>query len=37
MYEKMPFYGNPRMTVELQNMGYKVNHKHVRRLRKELG
>jgi putative transposase len=37
MYEKMPFYGNPRMTVELQNMGYKVNHKHVHRLRKELG
>jgi hypothetical protein len=24
MYGKLPFYGNPRMTVELQNMGYKV-------------
>jgi putative transposase len=37
MYKELPFYGNPRMTVELQNMGYKVNHKHVRRLRMELG
>jgi len=37
MYETLPFYGNPRMTEGLQRMGYKVNHKHVRRLRRELG
>ena len=37
MYMEMPFYGVPRATVALQKMGYKVNHKHVRRLRKEMG
>lgn len=37
LYEKYPFYGVPRITVELQRMKYKVNHKRVRRLRKELG
>ena len=37
MYIKTPFYGNPRMTEALNQMGYKINHKHVHRLRKELG
>lgn len=34
---KTPFYGTPRTTRLLQKMGYKVNHKRVWRLRKELG
>ena len=34
---KTPFYGTPRTTKLLQKMGYKVNHKRVWRLRKELG
>lgn len=37
MYIRTPFYGNPRMTEELKQMGYNVNHKRVHRLRKELG
>ena len=37
MYLRTPFYGTPRATAELQRMGYEVNHKHVRRLRRELG
>lgn len=37
MYLRTPFYGTPRATAELQRMGYDVNHKHVRRLRRELG
>jgi len=31
MYIDLPFYGVPRATAALQKMGYKVNHKHVRR------
>ncbi len=37
LYEKWPFYGVPLMTVELNRMKYRVNHKRVRRLRRELG
>ena len=37
MYIDLPFYGVPRATAALQKMGYQVNHKHVRRLRKEMG
>ena len=37
MYLKTPFYGNPRMTAKLKQMGYNVNHKRVHRLRAELG
>ncbi|MDD3885922.1 MAG: IS3 family transposase [Victivallaceae bacterium] len=37
IYENMPFYGVPRLTVELKRRGYKVNHKRVRRLQKLLG
>jgi len=37
MYYRTPFYGTPRATAELQRMGYRVNHKRIRRLRKELG
>ncbi len=32
-----PFYGVLRTATELQRRGYKVNHKRVNRLRKELG
>lgn len=37
IYEKWPFCGYPRVTQALNKMGYKVNHKRVRRLRSELG
>ena len=37
MYYRLPFYGTPRATAELQRMGYKINHKRVGRLRRELG
>lgn len=36
IYMKTPFYGVPRLTAELKRRGYKVNHKRVRRLKKEL-
>ena len=30
-------YGCPRITLELQNRGYKINHKKVQRLMKVMG
>ncbi len=36
-YTKTPFYGYRRMTIYLQNLGYRVNHKRVLRLMKKLG
>ena len=36
-YTETPFYGYRRMTVYLQNLGYKVNHKRVVRLMRKLG
>lgn len=36
-YTNTPFYGYRRMTVYLQNLGFRVNHKRVRRLMRKLG
>jgi len=36
IYRETPFYGVPRTTELLHQMGYKINHKRVWRLRKEL-
>jgi len=36
-YTSTPFYGYRRMTVYLQNLGFQVNHKRVRRLMRKLG
>ncbi len=36
-YTMTPFYGYRRMTVYLQNLGFLVNHKRVRRLMRKLG
>lgn len=36
-YTKTPFYGYRKMTAQLQRLGYKVNHKRVRRLMSKLG
>jgi putative transposase len=36
-YTNTPFYGYRRMTVYLQQLGYKINHKRVLRLMKKLG
>ena len=36
-YTNTPFYGYRRMTVHLQNFGFSVNHKRVRRLMRKLG
>lgn len=36
-YTTTPFYGYRRMTVYLQNLGFVVNHKRVRRLMRKLG
>lgn len=36
-YTRTPFYGYRRMTVYLQQLGYRVNHKRVRRLMRKLG
>jgi putative transposase len=36
-YTRTPFYGYRRMTVYLQNLGFAVNHKRVRRLMRKLG
>lgn len=36
-YTETPFYGYRRMTVYLQQSGYRVNHKRVLRLMKKLG
>ncbi len=37
LHGKYPFYGYRKATKILQSMGFKVNHKKVKRLRKELG
>lgn len=37
LYVKYPFYGHRKVTSILKRMGWKVNRKKVRRLRKELG
>jgi putative transposase len=36
-YTETPFYGYRRMTVYLQQLGFSVNHKRVRRLMRALG
>ena len=36
IYTKMPFYGVPRMSKELQRRGYTVGEKRVRRLMREM-
>lgn len=36
-YTETPFYGWPRMTVHLNRLGYKVNHKRVQRLMSQMG
>jgi putative transposase len=36
-YTETPFYGYRKMTVYLQQLGYRVNHKRVRRLMRKLG
>jgi putative transposase len=36
-YTKTPFYGWPRMTVQLHRLGYEVNHKRVQRLMQLMG
>lgn len=36
-YTLAPFYGYRRMTVYLQQLGFRVNHKRVRRLMRKLG
>lgn len=36
-YTRTPFYGYRRMTVCLQQLGFRVNHKRVRRLMSKLG
>ena len=36
-YLKTPFYGYPRMTIELGRQGYAVNHKRVARLMQKMG
>ena len=37
IYMEKPFYGIRRITAELHQKGYKVNHKRVCRLRKATG
>jgi len=36
-YTEAPFYGYRRMTVHLQKLGFKVNHKRVSKLMRKLG
>ena len=36
-YTRYPFYGVRRLTGWLKNEGYKVNHKRVKRLMREMG
>jgi putative transposase len=36
-YLRTPFYGYPKMTIELQRQGYTVNHKRVARLMRKMG
>jgi putative transposase len=37
LYLKRPFYGAPRMTLWLMELGYQVNHKRVERLMRLMG
>lgn len=37
IYTSRPFYGSPRITVELNRQGYKVNHKRIERLMRIMG
>lgn len=37
IYTDLPFYGTPRITRELKNQGYLVNHKKIERLMPEMG
>ena len=37
LYLKRPFYGSPRMTLWLMELGYLVNHKRVERLMRVMG
>lgn len=37
LYLKRPFYGSPRMTGELRDMGWKVNEKRIARLMRVMG
>lgn len=37
LYTDHPFYGSPKMTVELRKQGYPVNHKRVERLMQLMG
>lgn len=37
IYMDTPFYGVPRLTAELKRRGFKINHKRVRRLQRDLG
>jgi putative transposase len=37
LYTDTPFYGRPRLTAKLKQLGYEVNHKRVRRLMKKMG
>lgn len=37
IYQEYPFYGVPRTTQLLQQMGYNINHKRVNRLRRAIG
>lgn len=36
-YTRTPFYGSPRITQHLRNLGYDVNHKRVERLMQRMG
>jgi putative transposase len=37
LYTRTPFYGRPKLTEKLKQMGYQVNHKRVGRLMRKLG
>ncbi|GJL62960.1 MAG: hypothetical protein NPIRA04_16140 [Nitrospirales bacterium] len=37
LYLQRPFYGSRRLCVELQQRGYRVNRKRVRRLMRQMG
>lgn len=37
IYTELPFYGSPKITRELRNQGFTVNHKRVERLMREVG
>lgn len=37
IYTELPFYGSPKITRELHNQGFAVNHKRIERLMREMG